>query len=310
MAMTVTDHRRSSPGPGRRRRRHEHWHHGREERATWWTWIPIPRNCSTSSKLASSCSLPGGHRRPFHRERHRQVLRHDSVALFVVAYPQLHALGIDATGTVRERRAIGRHLQRLRIVVLIPVVSSAGRQIRATNGGDPQRNVSIYGVGGIIIPLTSIKLIDLVLVALGTPTKRRCRHARTHRRSLVRAVICLVFSGSVDAFAGLGVSSCCSSTKPTVSTADGSTSHRTELGRYRVSGNPLGNASSMVAPTTPDLRRQPQSQRVRRGTILSSPTVSAVSPGDDLGPRSGLLSKTRRSLRTGTSSASIPPWIW
>jgi K+-transporting ATPase ATPase B chain len=87
-------------------------------------------------------------------------------ALFVVAYPQLHALGIMRLHSPESAVLSAVIFNALVIVALIPL-ALRGVKFRAANSAAIlRRNVLIYGVGGIIIPFIFIKLIDLVLVAL------------------------------------------------------------------------------------------------------------------------------------------------
>jgi K+-transporting ATPase ATPase B chain len=87
-------------------------------------------------------------------------------ALFVVAYPQLHALNIMRLHSPESAVLSAVIFNALVIVALIPL-ALRGVKFRAANSAAIlRRNVWIYGVGGIIIPFIFIKLIDLVLVAL------------------------------------------------------------------------------------------------------------------------------------------------
>jgi K+-transporting ATPase ATPase B chain len=87
-------------------------------------------------------------------------------ALFVVAYPQLHALDIMRLHSPQSAVLSAVIFNALVIVALIPL-ALRGVKFRAANStAILRRNVWIYGVGGIIIPFIFIKLIDLVLVAL------------------------------------------------------------------------------------------------------------------------------------------------
>ena len=52
------------------------------------------------------------------------------------------------------------------IVALIPLALRGVRFRAASAASILRRNVSIYGVGGVIVPFLGIKLIDLILVAL------------------------------------------------------------------------------------------------------------------------------------------------
>jgi K+-transporting ATPase ATPase B chain len=87
-------------------------------------------------------------------------------ALFVVAYPQLHALNIMRLHSPESAVLSAVIFNALVIVALIPL-ALRGVKFRAANStAILRRNVWIYGVGGIIIPFIFIKLIDLLLVAL------------------------------------------------------------------------------------------------------------------------------------------------
>ena len=87
-------------------------------------------------------------------------------ALFVVAYPQLHALNILRLHSPQSAVLSAVIFNALVIVALIPL-ALRGVKFRAANSTTIlRRNVLIYGVGGIIIPFIFIKIIDLVLVAL------------------------------------------------------------------------------------------------------------------------------------------------
>jgi K+-transporting ATPase ATPase B chain len=87
-------------------------------------------------------------------------------ALFVVAYPQLHSLGIMRLHSPESAVLSAVIFNALVIVALIPL-ALRGVKFRAANSATIlRRNVLIFGVGGIIIPFIFIKLIDLVLVAL------------------------------------------------------------------------------------------------------------------------------------------------
>ncbi len=87
-------------------------------------------------------------------------------ALFVVAYPQLHALNIMRLHSPQSAVLSAVIFNALVIIALIPL-ALRGVKFRAANStAILRRNVLIYGVGGIIIPFIFIKLIDIVLVAL------------------------------------------------------------------------------------------------------------------------------------------------
>ena len=89
-------------------------------------------------------------------------------ALFAATYPQLQPLNIMKLHSPEQRGAVRRDLQRPGHRGPHPL----GLARRASSGPSSsaailRRNVSSIGVGGIIVPFIFIKLIDLLLVALG-----------------------------------------------------------------------------------------------------------------------------------------------
>ena len=53
------------------------------------------------------------------------------------------------------------------IIFLIPLALKGVRYRALGAGALLRRNLQIYGIGGIIVPFAGIKIIDLILVALG-----------------------------------------------------------------------------------------------------------------------------------------------
>ena len=88
-------------------------------------------------------------------------------AAFATTYPQLDALNIMRLASPASAVLSAVIFNALIIVVLIPLAIKgvAYRPLGAT--AILRRNLLIYGVGGFIVPFIGIKLIDLVLVALG-----------------------------------------------------------------------------------------------------------------------------------------------
>jgi K+-transporting ATPase ATPase B chain len=88
-------------------------------------------------------------------------------ALFIIAYPQLHSLNIMHLHSAQSAVLSAVIFNALVIVALIPL-ALRGVKFRATSAAAIlRRNVLIYGVGGIIAPFIFIKLIDMILTALG-----------------------------------------------------------------------------------------------------------------------------------------------
>ena len=89
-------------------------------------------------------------------------------ALFVGVYPELERAQHHGPGHPGERDPVGGHLQRADHHRADPA-RAAGRR---HSGRRPpaillRRNLLIYGVGGIIAPFVGIKLIDMVVTAIG-----------------------------------------------------------------------------------------------------------------------------------------------
>ncbi|MBV8526043.1 MAG: potassium-transporting ATPase subunit KdpB [Acetobacteraceae bacterium] len=88
-------------------------------------------------------------------------------AMFVAFYPQLQALNIMRLGTPQSAILSAIIFNALIIVALIPL-ALRGVKFRAIAAAAVlRRNLMIYGVGGIIVPFIGIKLIDLVVNAIG-----------------------------------------------------------------------------------------------------------------------------------------------
>jgi potassium-transporting ATPase ATP-binding subunit len=87
--------------------------------------------------------------------------------LFVATYPQLRALNIMHLHTQASAVLSAVIFNALVIVALIPLALRGVRFRPASAQQILRRNIWIYGVGGIIAPFIFIKLIDLILTALG-----------------------------------------------------------------------------------------------------------------------------------------------
>ncbi len=88
-------------------------------------------------------------------------------ALFAATYPQLQTLNILKLHTPQSAVLSAVIFNALVIVALIPLALRGVRFRPATSASILRRNVYIYGVGGIIVPFIFIKLIDLLIVAIG-----------------------------------------------------------------------------------------------------------------------------------------------
>ena len=86
-------------------------------------------------------------------------------AMFVIGYPELQKLNIMHLSTPESAILSAVIFNALIIVALIPL-ALRGVKYRSVGAAKIlQRNLLIYGLGGIIVPFIGIKLIDLVLVA-------------------------------------------------------------------------------------------------------------------------------------------------
>ena len=89
-------------------------------------------------------------------------------ALFVATYPGLAALDIMRVHSPESAILSAVIFNALIIVALIPLAMRGVRYRPASASALLRRNLVIYGLGGIIAPFLGIKLIDLVLVGVGS----------------------------------------------------------------------------------------------------------------------------------------------
>jgi K+-transporting ATPase ATPase B chain len=87
-------------------------------------------------------------------------------AAFVATYPALGALNVMGLHSPESAILSAVIFNALIIVVLIPL-ALRGVKYRPL-GAAPllQRNLLVYGLGGLAVPFAGIKLIDMLLVAL------------------------------------------------------------------------------------------------------------------------------------------------
>jgi K+-transporting ATPase ATPase B chain len=87
-------------------------------------------------------------------------------AIFMIAMPELAALNIMHLATPKSAILSAVIFNAIIIPCLIPL-AIRGVKYRPV-GADAllQRNLLIFGLGGLVIPFVGIKLIDLILVAL------------------------------------------------------------------------------------------------------------------------------------------------
>jgi len=88
-------------------------------------------------------------------------------AMFVAVYPQLEALNVMGLASPRSAILSAVIFNALIIVALIPLALK-GITYRPQGAAVVlRRNLTIYGLGGVLVPFLGIKMIDLALTALG-----------------------------------------------------------------------------------------------------------------------------------------------
>ncbi len=88
-------------------------------------------------------------------------------AMFQGVFPRLHALNIMRLNNPHSAILSAVIFNALIIVVLIPLALRGVKFVAKSAGQVLRRNLLIYGVGGVIAPFVGIKLIDLIISALG-----------------------------------------------------------------------------------------------------------------------------------------------
>ncbi|HEY7482135.1 MAG TPA: potassium-transporting ATPase subunit KdpB [Gemmatimonadales bacterium] len=88
-------------------------------------------------------------------------------AMFVATYPQLEALNLMRLTSPRSAILSSVIFNALIIIALIPLALRGVSYRPAPASLILRRNLLVYGVGGLLVPFAGIKLIDLVLTAIG-----------------------------------------------------------------------------------------------------------------------------------------------
>jgi K+-transporting ATPase ATPase B chain len=88
-------------------------------------------------------------------------------AAFATTYPALNALNVMHLATPQSAILSAVIFNALVIIALIPLALKGVRYRALGAAAVLRRHVWIYGIGGIIIPFPGIKLVDMILVALG-----------------------------------------------------------------------------------------------------------------------------------------------
>ena len=88
-------------------------------------------------------------------------------AAFVATYPQLQALNVMRLASPQSAILSAVIFNAVIIIFLIPLALKGVRYRPLGAAALLRRNLLIYGAGGVIVPFIGIKLIDLVLAAVG-----------------------------------------------------------------------------------------------------------------------------------------------
>jgi K+-transporting ATPase ATPase B chain len=88
-------------------------------------------------------------------------------AAFAATYPQLGALNIMGLATPQSAILSAVIFNALVIIALVPLALKGVRYRAVGAAAVLQRNLWIYGAGGIAVPFVGIKLIDLIMAGLG-----------------------------------------------------------------------------------------------------------------------------------------------
>jgi K+-transporting ATPase ATPase B chain len=88
-------------------------------------------------------------------------------AIFVGTYPQLAALNLMQLASPSSAILSAVVFNALVIVFLIPLALKGVRYRPVGAAALLRRNLAVYGLGGLVVPFVGIKLIDLVLAAVG-----------------------------------------------------------------------------------------------------------------------------------------------
>jgi K+-transporting ATPase ATPase B chain len=88
-------------------------------------------------------------------------------AMFILAFPQMASLNVMNLATPQSAILSAVIFNALIIIFLIPLALRGIAYKPLGAAAVLQRNLLIYGVGGVILPFIGIKAIDVVLAAIG-----------------------------------------------------------------------------------------------------------------------------------------------
>jgi potassium-transporting ATPase ATP-binding subunit len=87
-------------------------------------------------------------------------------AAFAATYPQLNVLNVMQLATPQSAILSAVIFNALVIIALVPLALKGVRYIPAGAAAVLQKNLLVYGLGGVVVPFIGIKAIDLLLVLL------------------------------------------------------------------------------------------------------------------------------------------------
>jgi potassium-transporting ATPase ATP-binding subunit len=88
-------------------------------------------------------------------------------AMFSVAFPVLNSLNVMRLATPQSAILSAVIFNALIIIALIPLALKGVKYRPLSAASLLRQNLLIYGLGGVIIPFIGIKIIDVIIVALG-----------------------------------------------------------------------------------------------------------------------------------------------
>jgi potassium-transporting ATPase ATP-binding subunit len=88
-------------------------------------------------------------------------------AIFVVAYPGLGVLNLMGLSSPQSAILSAVIFNALIIIALIPLALRGVKYAPASAAALLRRNLSLYGLGGLVVPFVGIKAIDMAVTALG-----------------------------------------------------------------------------------------------------------------------------------------------
>jgi K+-transporting ATPase ATPase B chain len=88
-------------------------------------------------------------------------------AMFATAFPVLNTLNIMGLRTPQSAILSAVIFNALIIVALIPLALRGVKYRPMSAAALLRRNLLIYGLGGIVVPFVGIKIIDVVIHAIG-----------------------------------------------------------------------------------------------------------------------------------------------